>query len=251
VDRPRRPLEGLRARFRPPSGLREAAALRQLTERIPALAGPIHAESPGQGASLFARHWWTGRPASELLPKQAKEVLTGLTMLHEAGWSDPDLLPGDLLLGQDGTLRPVDLGGARVRDRSTSEGRRRIDLLLLLAGLTAKQAEQTVAAAGLPEGKRTLEAATTLRERRLHRQSARCLRRTRDFTPQPDGGIERTEGLPKGALPLGIERFARREAAAFRFRSLYERELHDADAPRVIRLLRAGKAWEVHADTPF
>ncbi len=251
VDRPRRPFEALRARLRPPSGLREATALRRLAERIPALAGPVHAESPGQGASLFARHWWTGRTASELLPKRAKEILTGLTLLHEAGWTDSDLLPGDLLLGQDGTLRPVDLGGARVSDSSTSVNRRRVDLLLLLAGLPLAQAEQTVSAAGLPDGERVLAAASTMRDRRLHRQSARCLRRTRDFAPQADGGIERTEGLPKGALPLGIERFAKKEAAEFRFRFLYEQELHDAAAPKVIRLKRAGKAWEVHANAPF
>ena len=251
VDRPRRPLEALRARLRPPSGLREAVALRRLAERVPALAGPVHAEAPGQGASLFARHWWTGRPASELLPKRATEILTGLTLLHEAGWSDPDLLPGDLLLGQDGALRPVDLGGARERDQSTSASRRRVDLLLLLAGLPLAQAERTVAAAGLPDHERVLEAASALRDRRLHRQSARCLRRTRDFTPQSDGGIERTEGLPEGVLPLGIERFAKKEAAVFRFRFLYERELHDDAAPKVIRLKRAGKAWEVHANAPF
>lgn len=252
VDRPRRALEGLRNVLRAPSGLREARNYRRLTERLPGprLPEPVHAEAFADGASLYARPWMAGTPLSEVLPEQAELLREGLDALHRAGWSDPDLLAQDLLV-VDGALLPLDLGAARVSARPVGRRRRRRDLLLVLASLPESTVEHSLAALRAPDGAELLHGSAALRRQRLHRQSRRCLRRTRDFHPHPDGGIERVEGLPEDVAVGGIARYATRRAAARAFRALYERELLGEPAPRVLRLLRAGGGWEVHADAPL
>lgn len=245
VDRPRRALESLRGLLRTPGGLREARLARRLATRMPGWDGPFLGEALRGGASVYARPFLAGTPLDRALPAAAPAVPEGLARLHAAGWTDPDLLPGDLLLDPEGRLLPLDLGGARLRRGPARPTDVRRDLLLLLAGLEAPLAAATVATWGAPDSEQVLQAAAQVRARRLHRQSRRCLRRTRDFLPGDDGSVRREPAPP------GIERcwpFPNRRQAARFWRALYERELHGEPVPRVAVLEPAARGgWQVRA----
>jgi hypothetical protein len=248
VDRPRRALESLRGILRTPGGLREARLAQRLATRLPGWDGPFLGEALRGGASVYARPFLAGTPLDRALPAAAALVPAGLARLHAAGWTDPDLLPGDLLLDADGRLLPLDLGGAQLRRGPARRADVRRDLLLLLAGLDAPLAAATVATWRAPDSQQVLLAAARLRARRLHRQSRRCLRRTRDFLPGSDGSVRREPA------PRGVERcwpFPNRRQAARFWRALYERELHGEPVPRVTVLEKASRGgWQVRAVEP-
>jgi len=240
IDSPQRSFEGLRGRLRQPSLLREAKHLRQLGLKFPALPAEVHAEQLDAANGLFARPWLEGRRGNAWSLQDAQAVGVGLAKLHELGWTDADLCPADLLLDAAGCLLPLDLGHAFLHESQPSPEKVRLrDLVRLLGGWNEAQrlelGEAILAAyAGLlpcPPSAEVLRQAKLWRFEILRRQSRRCLRRTRDFSPTPNG-CARVEGLPAGEalrFPVHDQRAAKRV-----FRLLYELELLELPALRIL-----------------
>lgn len=241
IDSPQRSFERLRGRLRQPSLLREADHLRELGLKLSAMPMEIHAEQLDAANGMLARPWVEGRCGDSWNLADAAAVGKGLALLHQLGWSDPDLAPADLLLDDKAQLLPLDLGHALLHEgRPTPDKARFRDLQRLLGGWSEQQ-RVTLGTAILeiyrqqqncPPTEQMLHDAQTWRLEILRRQSRRCLRRTRDFSPT-DNGVKRVEDLPAG-LP---QRFScSNEAAAKRlFRLLYELELLQLPAVRVLQ----------------
>lgn len=255
IDSPQRSFERLRGRLRQPSLLREAEHLRQLGLKYPAMPVEVHAEQLDAANGLLARPWLAGRRGDCWAVQDAAAVGTGLARLHELGWSDPDLSPADLLLDEAGNLLPLDLGHAFLHEgRPSPEKVRLRDLVRLLGGWNEPQRAELGAAIleiygkslTCPPTAEILQLAKHWRLEILRRQSRRCLRRTRDFSPTKTG-CERVEDLPAGQeLRYAADdlRHAKRV-----FRLMYELELLELPAMRVLRFGAdsQGAFWEVAA----
>ncbi len=256
LDSPRRAFERLRGRLRPPSLLREANNLRELGVQHPGLPSEVHAEQLDAANGLLARPWLTGRQGESWVLDDAEPVGHGMAKLHGVGWSDPDLSAADLLLDEAGNLVPLDLGHAHLHaERVTPPKVRRRDLVRLLGGWNQARRE-TLGAAILetyrsvldcPPTSEVLAAARSWRLEILRRQSRRCLRRTRDFTPT-DSGVKRTEDLPEGT-PWRFE-VGEGVKAKDVFRLLYELELLELPAVRVLSFTDEGSDVSVEVATP-
>lgn len=238
LDAPRRAWEAMRSALRAGPALREGRNARRLAAELSGFPRQIHAEEPAAGFGLFARPWLSGVSAAAVCEQEGEAIGAGLARLHAAGWTDPDLSAGDLILPAAGGLLPVDLGHARVRRRgATSEARRTADLTRLLASLPRARARAAAPAicsgyqrtATLPLAASELaRAADALRRRLLQRHSRRCLRPCSDFAL--DDGILRRREAPPGVRLEWHETSPRRARAAFR--ALYELELHGLRAAR-------------------
>ncbi|MCP4093864.1 MAG: hypothetical protein GY747_10490 [Planctomycetes bacterium] len=240
LDSPQRSFERLRGRLRQPSLLREADHLRQLGLKFPAMPVEIHAEQLDAANGLLARPWVEGRRGDVWQVEDAEAIGQGLALLHQLGWSDPDLAPADLLLNEHAQLLPLDLGHALLHEGRPAPDKARFrDLQRLLGGWA--EAQRLTLGAAIVESYREqqdclpteelLHHAKVWRLEILRRQSRRCLRRTRDFSPT-EHGVERVEDLPDGQpqrLPCNTEAHAKRL-----YRLLYELELLELPAMRVL-----------------
>lgn len=255
LDAPERPLEPLRRMLRSGPAQREAQLHRRLAPRL-GWEGPAIAEEQADGLSWFARPWQEGRLLSAALPEAAEAAGEGLALLHELGFHDPDLAPGDVLLRTDGSLLPLDLGHARLRPRgAVGRSVRAGDLARLLAGLPEAQARQSAepmlagyARLSSPPCRRhELDAAARkLRSELLRKHSRRCLRDCSDF--------ELSAGLPRRRVSPPLEPDAEqiwpcpsRAAALELFRAFYELELHQLRAARIARVDGTGAGFAVIA----
>jgi hypothetical protein len=257
LDAADRPFEPVRRLLRTGPALREARLHERLGPRL-RWEGPALADEQPDGLSWFARPWQEGRLLSEALPEAAEAAGEGLALLHELGFRDPDLAPGDVLLRADGALLPLDLGHARMRPRgATGRAERAEDLARLLAGLPEERARLTAAPllegyarlAAPPCRAHELRAASRQRRRELLRKhSRRCLRDCSDF--EAANGWPRRRGPPPYA---GAEsRWPRpdRAGALELFRSFYELELHGLRAARVAAVEAAARGAAVRALHP-
>lgn len=258
LDAPERAFEPVRKLLRTGPALREARLHERLAPRLH-WEGPALVDEQADGLSWFARPWQEGRLLSEALPEAAEAAGEGLALLHELGFHDPDLAPGDVLLRADGALLPLDLGHAKLRPRgATGRSERAADLARLLAGLPEARARLT--AARLLEGYARLAsppcrdyelsaAARKLRSELLRKHSRRCLRECSDF--------ELRDGLPKrrSPPPLGGEAEVQwpcvdRAAALECFRAFYELELHGLRAARIVSVAASAGGVQVRAQHP-
>lgn len=258
LDAPERPLEPVRRLLRAGPARREARLHDRLAPRL-RWEGPALADEQPGGLSWFARPWQPGRSLAEALPAEAAAAGEGLALLHEWGFSDPDLAPGDLLLRADGSLLPLDLGHARMRPRgASSRSDRARDLARLLAGLPEERARAS--AEGLLDGYGRLAPppcrapqlraqARALRGELLRRHSRRCLRECSDFALE--AGLPRRRADPAGAGWIAVEwRFPALAEAAECFRGFYELELHGLRAARVSALADDGRGVAVRVRHP-
>jgi hypothetical protein len=241
IDSPQRSFERLRGRLRQPSLLREANHLRQLGLIHPAIPVEVHAEQLDAANGLLARRWLTGRLGNSWTAQDAAAVGEGLAQLHTLGWSDPDLSPADLLLDEAGQLVPLDLGHALLHQGRSSPAKVRLrDLVRLLGGWNEQQRSELGPAIldiyrgtlSCPPNQEVLQLAKQWRLEIIRRQSRRCLRRTRDFSPT-ETGCERVEDLPAGQ-PQRCAASDFRSAKRM-FRLMYELELLELPALRVLR----------------
>lgn len=250
LDAPQRPLEGLRRMLRTPPAEREAKAWRALDAAAQrgAWAGlpfPITAVSHVQldaARGCFARPFVLGCSGSAFLERDLPAAGLGLARLHEAGWTDPDLSPGDLLLDPRNVLLPLDLGHARIDEAPATPDDRRRDLTRILGGWSVAQRralsqgllDAYAEAASLPDtAERLIDLALQWRQQILQRQAHRCLRRTSDFEVT-DAGMQRTSGIPRD--PSVVVEAPDQDTARRLWRHLYELELHGLPALRVARL---------------
>lgn len=243
LDAPERSFESVRRLLRSGPALREARLHARLAPRL-RWEGTALAHEGADGVAWFARPWQEGRLLSDLLPEAAEAAGEGFAVLHELGFHDPDLAPGDVLLRSDGSLLPLDLGHARMRPRgATGRAERAEDLARLLAGLPEERARWT--AAPLLEGYARLaappcrahelrSAARQLRRELLRKHSRRCLRDCRDFLV--DRGWPQRRDPPPLAEPAGESRWLcpDRAEALETYRAFYELELHGLRAARVL-----------------
>ena len=255
LDAPERVLEPLRRLLRTGPAVREARLHERLSARL-RWEGPALADEAADGLAWFARPWQHGRLLSEALPDAAEAAGEGLALLHELGFHDPDLAPGDVLLREDGSLRPLDLGHARLRPRgATGRSERAEDLARLLAGLPEARARRSIE--NLLQGYARLapapcrahelhSASRQLRSELLRKHSRRCLRECSDFELR--GGLpRRREALPPPSEPLHWS-CTDRASALESFRAFYELELHGLRAARVIGVEADGRGFTVHAE---
>ena len=250
LDAPQRRMEGLRRILRTPPAKREARAWRKLDragKRGDWAGLPFPIEQVGRAQfdaarGCFSRPFVRGCPGSAFTVRDLAAAGLGLARLHESGWTDPDLSPGDLLLDSRSVLLPLDLGHARIDDAPTTTDDRRRDLIQILGGWSVPQ-RQTLAqgflaayeqAASLPDtSERLIDLAILWRQQILQRQAHRCLRRTSDFEVTAQG-MMRTAGVvrdPSVVMELASEAVARRL-----WRHLYELELHGLPTLQVVQL---------------
>ncbi|MDA0666888.1 MAG: hypothetical protein O3A50_03815 [Planctomycetota bacterium] len=260
LDAPERSFEAIRACLRRPPLARESRNWQLLSERWPALQellGYTIAEQLDSARGCFARQWFDGRRGEAWQAVDAEAVGAGIAALHQLGWTDADLSPNDMLLTASGLLLPLDLGHAHVGTAPSSATDRSRDWVHFLGGFTLRRR--------LMFAKPMLEAyrkELRLRENNeellrlallwagtiLHRQSRRCLRKTRDFQPQKNG-IVRSEGVPQGEL-LTLAGDVSSDPREI-FRLLYELELHDIAAMRPVRLEIVGpEDWVIEGVIP-
>lgn len=253
LDAPQRRLEGLRRMLRTPPAEREAKAWIALDAAgkrgdWAGLPFPIEQLAYCQldaARGCFCRPFVSGSHGSSFRPDDLAAAGLGLARLHHAGWTDPDLSPGDLLLNKSFVLLPLDLGHALVGDAPTTPDDRRRDLIHILGGwsvsqrrILAKDFLQAYGEAGpLPDtAERLIDLALMWRQEILKRQAHRCLRRTSDFEVI-ENGMLRTSGVARAASVVlemdSVER-ARRV-----WRELYELELHGVPSLQIARLEHA------------
>lgn len=260
LDAPERPFEALRARLRRPPLARESRNWQLLSERWPVLQellGCMSAEQLDASRGCFARLWFDGRRGETWQASDAKAVGAGMAALHQLGWTDADLSPKDMLLDTSNRLLPLDLGHAHVGMAPSSPSDRCRDWVHLLGGfplhqrlifahpmLDAYRKELRLRECNEEILRQTLLWTSAI----LHRQSRRCLRKTRDFQPH-ENGIVRSEDVPQGELSV-IEGDASSDPREV-FRFLYELELHGIAALRPVRLEIANSGnWVIEGVMP-
>ncbi|MDP7061786.1 MAG: hypothetical protein QF489_02480 [Planctomycetota bacterium] len=244
LDSPQRSFERLRRRLRQPSLLREAKHLRQLGLKLPSVPVEIHAEQLDAANGLLARPWMEGRHGDLWTLEDAAAIGSGLANLHRLGWSDPDLAHADLVLNKQAQLLPLDLGHALLHEGRQAPAKARFRDLKHLLGGWSEARRLTLGAAILDAYREQMDCLPTeellhhakiWRLESLRRQSRRCLRRTRDFSPTGDG-VERVEEVPAGE-PQRLS-CANEAGAKGLYRLLYELELLELPAARILRFGR-------------
>ncbi|MGB0953610.1 MAG: hypothetical protein ACPG31_10315 [Planctomycetota bacterium] len=250
LDAPQRRLEGLRRMLRTPPAEREAQAWIALDAAgkrgdWAGLPFPIEQMAYCQldaARGCFCRPFVSGSHGSAFRPEDLAAAGLGLARLHQAGWTDADLSPGDLLLNKNFVLLPLDLGHAKVEDAPTTVDDRRRDLIHILGGWSVSQRRllaqdflRAYAEAGpLPDAaERLIDLALLWRQEILKRQAHRCLRRTSDFE-EVEHGMLRTSGVARAAsVVLELDSVERARKA---WRQLYELELHGVPSLQIARL---------------
>jgi len=260
LDAPERSFEAIRARLRRPPLAREARNWKLLCERWPDLQpilGMVDAEQIDAARGCFARLWFAGRRGNVWNVEDAPAVGSGMAALHQLGWTDVDLSPDDLLLDDSNCLLPLDLGHAHVGTAPSAASDRCRDWVHLLGGfrLTQRRIFAPLMLAAYREHLRMRESDAEIMRQALlwtgailHRQSRRCLRETRDFTPKKNG-IVRCEEVPEGE-PSVVEGNAS-SSPQETFRLLYELELHGVAALRPVKLqVSSSGDWVIEGVIP-
>ncbi len=259
LDAPQRWGEAWRNLWRPPALAREWKHWQSLFQQEPSwqhlIPDCLHQQlSPGRG--VFLRSWLDGKKVEDWDDAAAEVVGRQFAYLHQLGWSDPDLQAEDLLLVGE-SLLPLDLGHALIQDKPTPPRWRRRDWLALLASLSQERRQQLAPALFRGyEARQALDwsladcmdAAHRQACHALRRQSKRCWRRTRDFTPE-GASILRTECPWQGDIQqlFGHQGSQGREV----FSRLYELELHGFPALRPLQLqMQSSGQWQLTACLP-
>ncbi|PCJ54163.1 MAG: hypothetical protein COA70_05885 [Planctomycetota bacterium] len=260
LDAPERSFEAIRARLRRPPLARESRNWKLLCERWPELQpilGVVDAEQIDAARGCFARQWFAGRRGNVWTVEDSAAVGSGMATLHQLGWTDVDLSPDDLLLDDCNRLLPLDLGHAHVGNAPSAASDRCRDWVHLLGGFCLNQRREFASPmlAAYRSAQRLRESDAEIMRQALlwtsailHRQSRRCLRETRDFTPKKNG-IVRCEGIPQGegSVVEGNSSSSAQET----FRMLYELELHGVAALRPVKLQMADSGdWVIEGVIP-
>jgi tRNA A-37 threonylcarbamoyl transferase component Bud32 len=192
ICHPARDWEYLRRLVSTPPVLRELENWQLLAARLD-LKIRCQAQQLRPQLGIFARPFFQGTPAMQVLSERTDDLASGLAKLHSKRWSDRDLDANDLLFADDfdGHLIPLDLGQARLGIFPLAAELVYRDLARLLSGLDPGQMEALASpllnahhqAQMLPSwtSEVLLRRARRIRQRRTWQHSARCLRTTSDF----------------------------------------------------------------------